>query len=85
MPKPPPGFGISAIPVVVIATLILIALAVYALAGAVFAIYFFARVLSRFDPAAAHPHWAFRVCIFPGVVAIWPLLLRRTLALRSNA
>ncbi|MBS0197348.1 MAG: hypothetical protein JSR77_11375 [Planctomycetes bacterium] len=68
-----------------VATLILAALAAYALAGAAFAIYFFARVLSRLDPAAAHPHWAFRLCIFPGVVALWPLLLRRTLALWSNA
>jgi hypothetical protein len=62
------------------AHIILWSLAAYALAGLLFAIPFLARGLSRIDPAAHGAHWAFRLLITPGVIALWPILALRWLA-----
>ena len=53
------------------------ALGVYAAAGLVFAIAFVLRGVERIDPAAKGASWGFRLIVLPGVVALWPLLLRR--------
>ena len=50
---------------------------VYVLAGLVFAVPFVWRGVERVDPAARGATWGFRVVIVPGVVVLWPLLLRR--------
>jgi len=55
-------------------------LGLYALAGVIFAFPFLLRGVSRIDPVASGSTWGFRVIVFPGVVALWPLLLRRWLA-----
>jgi hypothetical protein len=49
----------------------------YAAVGAVFAGYLLLRGLRRFDPAAAHAGWGFKLLILPGTIALWPLLWRR--------
>lgn len=54
--------------------LILAALGLYLLAGAIFAIFFLARGLSRIDPSATRSPWTFRALILPGVAALWPYL-----------
>ena len=51
--------------------------AVYALIGLAFALFFVVRGVGRIDPAAAESSVGFRVLIVPGVVAFWPLLMRR--------
>ena len=33
------------------------------------------------DPAAMHAPWSFRAIIFPGVVALWPIVLRKSLSI----
>ena len=53
------------------------ALGVYAALGAIFAIAFVTRGVERLDPAAKGASRGFRLIIVPGVVALWPLLLRR--------
>lgn len=53
------------------------ALALYGLAGALFALWFVVSAVGRFDPAARGSGIAFRVLIFPGVAALWPVLLRK--------
>lgn len=53
------------------------ALAVYALAGAVFAAAFVLYGIHRVDPAAADAPAGFRLIVIPGAAALWPLLLRR--------
>lgn len=58
--------------------------ALYVLAGSVFAAAFVARGVQRIDPGAVGAGWRFRLIIAPGVVALWPLLLRRWLT-RSAA
>jgi hypothetical protein len=49
----------------------------YLLAGLVFAVAFVLGGVQRIDHAAAGTGWGFRLIILPGVVAFWPVLLRR--------
>ena len=54
-------------------------LAVYGLAGAVFAVAFVLFGVQRVDPVAEHSPIGFRLIVIPGVAALWPLLLGRWL------
>ncbi len=56
---------------------IVVALGAYAALGVVFALAFVTRGAQRIDPAAHTGTPGFRAAIFPGAVALWPLLLRR--------
>lgn len=49
----------------------------YAAAGMVFGVYFVVAGAKRTDPAAKASGMGFRFIIFPGTVALWPLLLLR--------
>ena len=51
--------------------------AVYAAAGALFAAWFVSGGVARVDVQARGAGWGFRVLIFPGVVALWPLFVSR--------
>ena len=53
------------------------ALALYGLAGAVFAAVFITAGIDRVDPVAQHAPVSFRLIVIPGVAALWPLLLVR--------
>jgi hypothetical protein len=50
---------------------------VYAAIGLVFALFFVTRGVTRIDPTAIGGSTGFRILILPGVVAFWPLLMRR--------
>lgn len=52
-------------------------LAIYLGCGAAFAVLFLWRWVGLLDPAAAHGTLGFRVLVFPGVTALWPLFLVR--------
>lgn len=52
--------------------------------GVLFAIAFQLRGLALIDAAAAHGSRGFRIAITPGVVALWPILLRRWLHTRRT-
>ncbi len=52
-------------------------LAVYALAGVLFALVFVTAGIARVDPVAEHAPWGFRLIVAPGVAALWPVLLGR--------
>jgi hypothetical protein len=49
----------------------------YASLGVVFALSFVSIGVQKIDPEARGAGIGFRALIFPGVVALWPLLLRR--------
>jgi len=57
--------------------------AAYAAIGLVVAVPFVIAGIGTIDPAARAAPWTFRALVFPGVVALWPYLLRRWLAHRS--
>lgn len=52
-------------------------LVAYFALGALFAVWFCWRGARRIDPHADRVSWGFRVLIFPGSTALWPLLLHR--------
>ena len=60
-----------------IAGWIVVLLLVYLGLGALFALPFVLVGINRIDAVARESKWGFRVMIFPGSVALWPLLLRR--------
>ena len=66
-----------------IVTFSLLGFALYLGFGALFALVF---VLCGVEVVDANSHgasWGFRALIFPGAVALWPLLAKRWLAARS--
>ena len=60
-----------------VATLLVGALYLYNIAGLVFAIAFVITGVKGIDSQAIGSGVGFRVLIFPGSAALWPLLLRR--------
>jgi hypothetical protein len=61
-----------------IAVLFVYALVLYMTLGVVFAIAFVCVGVKRIDSQAVGTGLGFRILIFPGSVAFWPLLLRRS-------
>lgn len=49
----------------------------YLLIGLAFALHFVARRIGRIDPDAREGSLGFKLLVFPGVAALWPLLLGR--------
>ena len=70
---------------IVIAEILVSALALYAMAGLLFAIAFLSVGIRYVDPAANGTGLAFRLILLPGVAALWPFLLTRWLQKRSSA
>jgi hypothetical protein len=60
-----------------IAVLFVDALQLYAALGFVFAVAFVCAGVKQIDTQAVGTSIGFRILIFPGSVAFWPLLLRR--------
>jgi len=58
-----------------VAEALVIALAVYGIAGVCFAVPFAWRGAGAIDPAAEGGTWGFRVFILAGVAALWPFML----------
>ena len=57
----------------------------YLLAGAIFAALFVWRGAAMLDEAARGISWKTRALLFPGSAALWPVLLRKWIAVRRNA
>lgn len=57
----------------------LILCAGYLAAGSIFGVVFLLFRLKRVDPAAVGASLWFRLLIYPGLVALWPVLLSRWL------
>ena len=60
-----------------IATSIVFLVLMYAQVGVIFAVFFLMRGIYRLDKQARQSSLGFRLIILPGVVALWPLLLKR--------
>ena len=64
---------------VTVATWLVGLVGVYLAVGIVFAVPFLVKGVGKIDPVAAAGTVGFKLIIFPGVVALWPLLARRWL------
>ena len=73
----PPYLPLKGKPLTGFLETLLSALLLYGVLGVAFALPFVWRGASRIDPAAARGTLPFRILIVPGVVALWPILLRR--------
>jgi len=60
----------------------LLAVAIYIAIGSLVALPFLIVGIGRVDPAAKGAPFAFRTLVLPGVVAMWPFMLRRWLSSR---
>ena len=58
------------------AHLIVLAIEAYGIIGAIIAAWFLLTAIDRIDPAARDA-FAFRPLLIPGLVLLWPLVLRR--------
>ena len=65
---------------IVTATWLVRLLGGYVFAGMLFASYFVVLGVHRIDPNAGQGSWGFRLLVFPGTVALWPVLLRKLIA-----
>lgn len=68
-----------------VARVILLTGAAYVGLGLAFAVAFVSRGIVRLDPTAAGAPLQFRLIILPGVVALWPWLLRRWIRSGGNS
>ena len=65
------------------AKVFLIVLGLYLALGALFAIPFLLKGAAAIDEDAVEGSWGFKVLVFPGAVALWPLLGKRWLGRAS--
>lgn len=56
----------------------------YTALGVLFAIVFVTRAVARLDPITKNSSIGFRLMIFPGAAALWPVLLQRLLGSRGS-
>lgn len=67
------------------AEVILTSIGIYAGIGLLFAAWFVVKGVATMDPVAIHAPWSFRALIFPGVAALWPVVLKKSLAARRSS
>lgn len=61
--------------------LFIVSWGIYLGVGSLYAFYLlFFNGLKKIDPATSQSGWGFRLLIFPGIAALWPLLI-----LKSNS
>jgi hypothetical protein len=58
-----------------IAEIILMLIALYFIAGVLFAIFFFIKGMQKVDPTVHGSGFGFKLIIMPGVITLWPVLL----------
>lgn len=66
------------------AQIIVAVVTAYLFMGFVFALFFVTVGAGRVDSAARGAPWGFRVLIFPGAAALWPLLMHRLISVRAE-
>jgi len=64
-------------------TIVLIAVVLYLALGLVFAIAFITRGIAKVDEGTRGATFGFRIIILPGVVILWPILLRKWIKIRK--
>jgi len=57
--------------------MVVIVAGLYLLAGAVFAIFFLTKGITKIDSGTHGAGWGFRLIILPGTIVLWPVLFRK--------
>lgn len=68
-----------------VVSFVVAALGVYMLAGVLVAIYAVSGALRRFDPATQESRLGFKVVAFPGLAALWPVVLLKIMAAKPRS
>lgn len=68
----------------ILVKIILMFTLVYLLLGSLFAIFFLISGVEKIDPAAHRSGLGFRLIIFPGTVALWPILLKKWISIKRK-
>jgi len=58
-------------------SIILMAAALYLIAGVLFSILFLSKGIEKIDATAHGSSWGFRLIILPGTIVLWPVLLNK--------
>ncbi len=67
------------------AGLIITIILFYLLCGLLFSALLFIKGIDRIDPAARHTGFGFRLIVLPGLIALWPFLVKKFLtAIKKN-
>ena len=69
---------------ITVVNIFVIALQVYVVVGLIFAIVVQAKGLKKIDPVVEGAGGWFRVITFPGIVLLWPVLLKKWLKASSE-
>ena len=59
---------------------LLLAAVIYLSLGLVFSIAFVFKGVDKIDEGAKNAGWGFRIIILPGVVILWPVMLRKCMS-----
>jgi len=62
----------------------LIVVGIYLLCGFLFALAFLAKGIAMIDEAAQGSSIGFRIIILPGVIVLWPFLLKKWITVRRK-
>lgn len=65
-------------------SILFIIAAIYIICGFIFAIVFISKGIEKVDEGAHGATWGFKLIIIPGVVALWPLLLKKWIKSKSH-
>lgn len=60
-----------------VVSIIFLAVAIYLIAGVLFAVFFLIKGIEKIDTAAHGSGLGFRLIILPGTVVLWPVLLNK--------
>ena len=60
-----------------VVAVIFLVIALYLVAGILFAIFFLIKGIEKIDTTAHGSGWGFRLIILPGTIVLWPVLLNK--------
>lgn len=68
---------------ITVINIFLITLSIYFGVGVIFGVYFLIKGAIKIDPLLGHSKWSVRLLLFPGTIAMWPILVSKLLKLRK--
>ena len=66
-----------------VVTILFLALAIYLIAGILFAVFFLLNGIEKIDTTAHGSGWGFRLIVLPGTIVFWPVLLNKWIKVKK--